>query len=198
MISWKIQLTIANNFISLIDNEQERVMHSKSDIIEIMINDEADEVIKDFFDSLKKYVKVISNQGKVMSLPSILFIYLLQISQNKSNCSGSYIGSPDSMKKNTNKKDNKCFQYAGRVALNYEEIKKRSTTVKRFINKCNCKGINFSSEKDYWKKIEKNNVTLSFNVLDAKKEKIYLAYVSKNNSNREIQAILLITPHGKG
>ena len=198
MISWKIQLTIANNFISLIDNEPERVMHSKSDIIEIMINDEADEVIKDFFDSLKKYVKVISNQGKVMSLPSILFIYLLQISQNKSNCSGSYIGSPDSMKKSTNKNDNKCFQYAGTVALNYEEIKKRSTTVKRFINKCNCKGISFSSEKDYWKKIEKNNVTLSFNVLDAKKEKIYLAYVSKNNSNREIQAILLITPHGKG
>ena len=51
--TWKIQLTIANNFISSIDNDEERVMHSKSDNIEIMINDEADEVIKELFDSFK-------------------------------------------------------------------------------------------------------------------------------------------------
>ena len=49
----EIQLTIANNFISSIDNDEEHVMHSKSDNIEIMINDEADEVIKELFDSLK-------------------------------------------------------------------------------------------------------------------------------------------------
>ena len=42
----KIQLTIANNFISSIDNHEEWVMHSKSDKIDIMINDEADQVIK--------------------------------------------------------------------------------------------------------------------------------------------------------
>ena len=48
--TWKIQLTIANNFISSIDNDEERVMHSKSNNIEIMINDEADEL----FDSVKK------------------------------------------------------------------------------------------------------------------------------------------------
>ena len=42
----KIQLTIANNFISSIDNDEERVMHSKSDNIEIMINDGADEIIE--------------------------------------------------------------------------------------------------------------------------------------------------------
>ena len=51
--TWKIQLAMANNFISSIDNDEERVMHSKSDKIEIMISDEADEVIKEFFDSLK-------------------------------------------------------------------------------------------------------------------------------------------------
>ena len=33
------------------DNDEERVMHSKSDNIEILINDEADEVIKELFDS---------------------------------------------------------------------------------------------------------------------------------------------------
>ena len=34
------------------DTDEERVMHSKSDNIEIMINDRVDEVIKELFDSL--------------------------------------------------------------------------------------------------------------------------------------------------
>ena len=42
--TWKVQLTKTNNFISSIDNDEERVMHSKSDNVEIMINYEADEV----------------------------------------------------------------------------------------------------------------------------------------------------------
>ena len=41
--TWEIQLTIANIFISSIVNDEECVMHSKRDNIEIMINDEADE-----------------------------------------------------------------------------------------------------------------------------------------------------------
>ena len=41
----KIQLTIAINFISSKDIGEERVMHSKSDNIEIMINEKVDEVI---------------------------------------------------------------------------------------------------------------------------------------------------------
>ena len=44
--TWKIQLATVNKFISSIDNDEECVMHSKSDNIEIMINDEADQVIK--------------------------------------------------------------------------------------------------------------------------------------------------------
>ena len=59
--TWKIQLTTADNFISSSDHDEERVMHSKSDneiteiieIIEIMINVKADEVIKERFNSLK-------------------------------------------------------------------------------------------------------------------------------------------------
>ena len=50
--TWKIQLAIASNYISSIDNNEKRVMHSKSDKIEIMVIDETDEVIE-FFDSLK-------------------------------------------------------------------------------------------------------------------------------------------------
>ena len=53
MTHLKTQLTITNNFVSSLDNDEEYLMHWKSDNIEIMINDEADEVIKEFFDSLK-------------------------------------------------------------------------------------------------------------------------------------------------
>ena len=42
----KIQVTIANHFISSIDNDEGRVLPSKSDNIEVVINDEAGEVIK--------------------------------------------------------------------------------------------------------------------------------------------------------
>ena len=44
--------TFAINFVSSKDNEEEQIMHSKSDNIEIMINDEADEVIQVLFQSL--------------------------------------------------------------------------------------------------------------------------------------------------
>ena len=36
--TWKIQLTIANNFVSFIDNDKEHEMHSKTDNIEMIIN----------------------------------------------------------------------------------------------------------------------------------------------------------------
>ena len=55
----KILLTIANNFVSFIGNDEERLMYSKRDNIEIMINDEVDEVIKQLFDLLKKDIKII-------------------------------------------------------------------------------------------------------------------------------------------
>ena len=51
--TWKIQLTIVNNFFSSIDNDEDFVMHSKGDNIEIIINGKADQVIKKLFDSLK-------------------------------------------------------------------------------------------------------------------------------------------------
>ena len=49
---WKTQLTIAINFISSKDNDDEHVLHSKSDNTPIMINDKVDEVIEELFQSL--------------------------------------------------------------------------------------------------------------------------------------------------
>ena len=50
--TWKIQLTIAINFIYSNDTDEERVMNSMSDKIEIMINDKADENIKELCEAL--------------------------------------------------------------------------------------------------------------------------------------------------
>ena len=47
------------------------------------------------------------------------------------------------------------------------------------------------SEKYDWKIIEKDNVATALNVLYAKKEKIYSAYVARHNSNRKKQVLLL-------
>ena len=63
---------------------------------------------------------------------------------------GSYIHSPDWIKNKkatqniVNKKDNKCFQYATKVALNYEKNGKRPeriTKIKPFIEKYNWEEI---------------------------------------------------------
>lgn len=47
-----IQLTKETNFISSKDTDEECVMHSQSDNIEIMINEKVDKVIKVFFQLL--------------------------------------------------------------------------------------------------------------------------------------------------
>ena len=119
------------------------------------------------------------------------------------NRGGSYIDSPDWLKneKETINPINKkiinvfSFQYPITVGLNYEKIGKhadRITKIKPFINKYNWEGINYPSEKNDWKKFEKNVVKIALNVLCVKKEKIYPSYVSKHNSNCEKQVILLM------
>ena len=47
-------------------------------------------------------------------------------------------------------------------------------------------------------KFEKNTVTIALNVLYTKKEKLHPAYISKHNSNREKQVILLMILNGEG
>ena len=74
----------------------------------------------------------------------------------------------------------------------------RITKIKPFTNKYNRDGRNYPSEKDDWLKCEKNNVTIALNVLYAKKEKIYPAYVSKHNTNREKQVTIFIISNGEG
>ena len=108
-------------------------MHSKSDTIETMINHEADEVVKELFDSLKtKYQNNLeSMKGSEFVFDYVQILYY-KCQKTKPNLGGSYIDSPDWIKNKkatinpTNKKYNKCFQYAVTVALNHEEIGKKS------------------------------------------------------------------------
>ena len=102
------------------------------------------------------------------------------------NYGGSHIDSPVWIKNEKaainpiNKKDNKCFQHAITVELHYQEIKKgpqRIIKIKPFINTYNWEEVNYPSERDDWKKIEKNNVKIALNVLYAKKICIYPSYV---------------------
>ena len=97
--TWKIQLTIAKNVISSKNNDEDRVMHSKSDKIEIMINDEANEVIKELLDLL-----TIRYQNNLESLKGSEFVFdyvnLLYYKCHKIslNCGGSCIRFPDWIK----------------------------------------------------------------------------------------------------
>ena len=76
--TWKIQSTITINFFSSDnDSDEERVMHSTSDNLKIMISNEADEVIKKLFVHLKIDIKIIWNQWEVVSLSSIMFSFCI-------------------------------------------------------------------------------------------------------------------------
>ena len=103
-------------------------MHSKSDNIEIMIDDgKADEVIKQIFDSLTNRYQINLESMKssefVFDYVQLLYYKCHKINPNRG---ATYIDSLDWIKikkvtiKPITKKDNKCFQYVITVALNQE------------------------------------------------------------------------------
>ena len=146
---------MAINFISFKDSDDTRTMHTKSNNVEIMIGSETDEIMEDLFESfLQKY-----QEGLEESMRESEFVYnsvnVLYYNLNKVSLSrgGSYIDSPKWLKNkkatiNPKNKDDKCFQYALTVALNYEKIKKdpqRISKIKPFIDQYDWKEIDFSS-----------------------------------------------------
>ena len=115
--TWEIQLTIPVNFMSSKNTDEERLIYSKSDNIETMINDKADEVIEELFQSLLSRYQI--DVETTMKGSSFIFdhVHLLYSKCNKiyPNRGGSYIGSPKWIINNkaTNPiDDNNCFQYA--------------------------------------------------------------------------------------
>ena len=197
------------NFISSNNSDETRTMYTKSNNVEIMIGSETNGIIEDLFESfLQKY-----QEGLEESMRGSEFVYdsvdVLYYNLNKVSLSrgGSYIDSPKWLKNkkatiNPKYKDDKCFQYALTVALNYEQIKdhpERISNIKTFIDQYNWKEIDFPSHGKDWKKFESNNKSIALNILYVphNSEKIGHAYKSKCNLARENQVILLMITDGE-
>ena len=93
---WKIQLTMKINFISSINFNETRDMHSKSDNIEIMIDNDTSEIIKNLSNlPLKRYQNGLEES---MGGSDFVFDYAESLNYifNKTDMkrSGSYIEDP--------------------------------------------------------------------------------------------------------
>ena len=115
------QLTIEINFMSSKDNDENCVIHSKSDNIKVMINVKEDEVI---IEELFQLLLSRKPTGLVVILYLVIFIYCIcKCIKINFKRWASYLDSPDWIKSketaiNTvNKNDNKCFQYVVTGAL---------------------------------------------------------------------------------
>ena len=101
-----------------------------------------------------------------------------------------------------NKNDNKCFQYAITMSLNYQKINnnpERVSKIKPFINNLIWDEINFPSQQEDCEKFEANNESIALNVLyvSHNTEDIKHFYKSKFNFTREHEVILLMITDGQ-
>ena len=137
-----------------------------------MMSNETDEITEKRFDSLLQNYKKEPMRGSDFIPDSIdLLYYHLQkigLKRGRSN-----IDSPKWLKIkkttiNSKNNDDKCFQYALTVALNYQNLKSNSEkmpNLKTFINRYDWKEIDFTSHEKVWKKFESNNKTIALNIL---------------------------------
>ena len=185
-------------FVSFIDSNETRVMHTKSDNTTIMRGIETDDAINELFNTFRRrYQEGLETKMKGSSFTferiDLLEYHLHKISLNRGS---SYIESPEWIKNKgvtinpKNTKNNNCFQYAITAALNYQNINQnpeRISKLRPFINNYNWKGINFpAGHKDY-SAFEKNNSDIALNILYVphNTKQIKQAYISKHNNERD-------------
>ena len=149
---WKIQLTMVINFISSMpDSDETCTMRTKSDSRNVMMGSETDEIIGKLFKSLLQRCQEKleeSMRGSYFIFDSVGALYYdfneITLSRGRS-----YIDCPEWLKNkkvtiNPQNKDDRCFQYAATVALNYQKI----SNIKPFIDQYNWKEIYFPSHKE--------------------------------------------------
>ena len=113
---WKIQVTVRIIFVSFTDANETRVMHTKSDNIEIVSGIEISDVINELFGSFaKRYQEGLETKIKGSSFTfervDLLEYHLHKISLNRGS---SYINSPEWIKNKgvtinpKNTKNNNC------------------------------------------------------------------------------------------
>ena len=184
-------------------------MHTRSVSEEFMSGSETEEIAERLFRSLLQTYQ--DNLQERMRGPDSIFdgINYLYYDFNRISISkgGCYIDSPKWLKDkkstaNQKNNDNKCFQYAATLALNFNKINshpERITKIKPFIDNYNWKDINFPSTRKDWNKFELNNNNVALNILHVpcNTKKIEIAYKSKYNLVRDNQIILLMINNGE-
>ena len=138
---------MAVKFIPPKDSNEIRTMHTISHNIETLMGNETDEIIEDIFKSLlQRYQEGLetSMRGNKFVFDSADLLYH-KLPKTSLNRGGSYVDSPEWLQNkkatiNLKNNDNKRFQYALAVALNYQNIKsnqERLSKVKPFIDQYN-------------------------------------------------------------
>ena len=207
---WKLQLTARISFVSLKpDSDEMRLMHTRSNSAEFMNVSETEEIIESLYRSLlQNYNDNLQEKMRgsnfVFNGINYFFYNFNRVSISKG---GSYIESPKWLKDkistiNQKNNDNKCFQYATTLALNFNNIKKdpqRISKITPFIDNYNWNDINFPATKKDWNKFEVNNKHVALNILYVpyNTKKIEIAYKSKYNLIRDNQIILLMINNGE-
>ena len=119
---------------------------------------------------------------------------------------GSYTHSPKWLKDkmstiNPKNNDDKCFQYAATLALNFDKINnhhEKISKIRYFIDQYNCKDIDFPATSKDWKRFELNSkVVLNILFVPHNTKKIQLAYRSKYILTYNKQIILLMITDGE-
>ena len=178
-------------------------------MLKIRIGDDINDVIKEIFKSLlNRYQENLQEKmrGSEFGFDGINLLYydFNKISLNRGR---SYIEPAKWIKDkrsiiNPKNNDDKCFQYAITVTSNRDKINRdpqRISKIKPFIEQYNWNGIEFVVTSKDWKKFEQNNELIAVNVLYVPHgtKKTSLSYISKHNSNREKQVILLMIGNGE-
>ena len=190
---------MAINFISSKDSDEIRTMHTNSNNREIVMGSKTDEITEELFKSfLQKYQEGLeeSMRGSDFTYDSVDASYY---NLNKISLSrvGSYKETPKWLKNkkatiNSKSNDDKCFQYALTIVLNYQNIKKKTERIsksKPFIDQYNWKETDFPSHSKDWKKFESNNKSIFLHILYVphNTKEMRHVYKSKYNLNRENQ-----------
>ena len=207
---WKLQLTARTSFVSLKpDSDEARLMHTRSNSAEFMNVSETEEIIESLYRSLlQNYNDNLQEKMRgsdfVFNGINHFFYDFNRVSISKG---GSYIESPKWLKDkkstiNQKNNDNKCFQYATTLALNFKKINKhpqRVSKIKPFIENYNWNDINFPANKKDWNRFEVNNKNVALNILYVpfNTKRIEIAYKSKYNLVRDNQIILLMISNGE-
>ena len=184
-------------------------MHTRSVCKEFMSESETEEITEKLFRFLlQRYhdnlYEKMRGSDFIFNGVNYLFYHFNRVSISKG---GSYVESLKWLKDkkctvNQKNNDNKCFQYATTLALNFNKINKhpqRISRIKPFIESYNWNDINFPATKKDWNRFEVNNKNVALNILYVpfNTKKIEITYKSKYNLVRDNQIILLMISNGE-